>query len=294
MKVFIVGASGVIGRTLIPSLTARGDDVVALVRSRERAAGIDVPGVELVEGDLLQIDDDRLTELLTGCDVAAHLATALRAGSPGLGTTNTNAALRIEGTTKLLEVVKRAGVARYIQQSIAFAYIDGGDEWIEESRALAPAPDGTVSVIEQMESIVRETDPSQVAWTILRGGTFTGPNTYQDDTIARMRAGTERMSGDGSHWVSFIHVDDYADAVLAAIDTPTAGSVFNVAAEPMRHVDYLARMAEILGVAPPTTDAEAPPARSYRCSSTAAREALGWSATRPIWPEASQLVPWVE
>ena len=114
MKVFLVGATGVLGRAVVPRLLARGDDIVALVRSLDRARPIDRPGVTLHEGDLLLEDPARFRRLLEDCDAAAHLATALRPGSPGLGTTNTNAALRTDGTKRLLDAVVAAGVSRIV------------------------------------------------------------------------------------------------------------------------------------------------------------------------------------
>lgn len=281
MHVFIVGATGVIGQHLVPQLVARGDRVTALVRSTERAAPIAGPGVELVEGDLLQVGEDELTELLEGCDAAAHMATALRRGSPGLGTTNTTAALRIEGTTKLLRASERAAVRRYVQQSIAFAYVETGDEWVTESTPLRDA--GAIGgVTMEMESLVRAAD---LEWMILRGGIFVGPGTFQDDTVAGLRAGTERVPGDGSNWVSFVHVADYADAVALALDAPEAGATLNINAEPMRNREYYERLAEALGVAMPEFDPEAPMRQSFRCSNAAAREVLGWAPRRSLWPE---------
>ena len=66
MKVFIVGATGVLGRPVISSLVGRGDSVVALVRSMERAAPIAGPAVELIEGDLLQLSAEELAPMLEG------------------------------------------------------------------------------------------------------------------------------------------------------------------------------------------------------------------------------------
>lgn len=110
MRVFLVGATGVIGHYLTPQLLAAGDEVVALVRSLDRAKTIATAGVDLVEGDLLQETPESLQAMLADCDVAVHMATALRPGSPGLGTTNTNAALRTAGTRRLLDAVLTAGV----------------------------------------------------------------------------------------------------------------------------------------------------------------------------------------
>src|SRR5438477_12781017 len=105
MRVCLVGATGVYGRALIPKLVARGDEVVALVRTPERAATIASPHVELFEGDLLRSSPERLREMLDGCDAVAHLATAIRPGATGADGANTTAALRTDGTRRLVEAI---------------------------------------------------------------------------------------------------------------------------------------------------------------------------------------------
>jgi nucleoside-diphosphate-sugar epimerase len=287
MKIFVVGATGVLGRAVIPRLLARGDQVVALVRSMERAGSIQHAGVELFEGDLLQEQPERLQAMLGGCDVAAHLATALRQGSPGLGTTNTNAALRTKGTQRLLEAVLAAGVPRYVQQSIALSYVDGGYDWLDEDTPFyhAEEPNAAAGPVVQMESMVRALDPARVAWVILRGGSFVGPDTRQDQVIAALRDGSQRVAGDGSNWVSFIHVEDYADAVVLACHSDVKSQILNITDEPIRNGDYLDGLARMLGPSRPQRDPEAALPRSYRCSSEAARRLLGWRPLVGIWPQ---------
>jgi nucleoside-diphosphate-sugar epimerase len=286
MRIFIVGATGVLGRAVVPHLVARGDTVVALVRSLERAEAIAGPSVELIEGDLLQLSAAEVEPMLAGCDVVAHLATALRPGSPGLGTTNTNAALRTTGTRRLLDATLAAGVPRYVQQSIALAYVDGGESWLDEQtpfyRPDDPSSPGQPAV--EMEAMVRAIPSEQLQWVILRGSSFTGPDTRQDDVIAGLRAGTLKVPGDGSNWVSFIHVEDYATAVVAAISSSAAGAVLNITDEPIRNGDYLDRLASILGVPVPERDLSVERPRSYRCTAEAARRLLGWAPTTGIWP----------
>jgi nucleoside-diphosphate-sugar epimerase len=222
--------------------------------------------------------------MLDGCDAAAHLATALREGSPGLGTTNTNAALRTEGTRRLLEAVLSAGVTRYIQQSIALSYIDGGDAWLDEQTPFAKAGEASASSpVVEMESLVRALD-ARTAWVILRGGSFVGHDTRQDQVIANLRSGTLHVPGDGSNWVSFVHVEDYAAAVVAAVHSSIGGLVLNITDEPVRYGDYLDRLAEIFGLPPAQRDPNLPLPRSYRCTSAAAKEVLGWTPEVGIWP----------
>lgn len=281
MRVFIAGATGVIARNLVPTLLARGDHVTALVRSVERARPVLGSHVDLLEGDLLTIDDTALIGAMDGCDAVAHLATAL---GPGItpGALETTAALRIAGTTKLLRAAAQASVRRYIQQSIAFAYIDRGEEWIEEDTPIDTG--GRIGpVIAEMESVVRA---SGLEWFILRGGVFVGPDTFQDTTVARLRAGDEPMPNSGEQWTSFVHVADYANAVAAALESSASRAALNITAEPVRYREYLARLAETLEVTPPAPEPNAPTLRSYRCSNAAARTILGWTPRHSIWPAA--------
>ncbi len=285
MRVFIVGATGVIGRTLVPQLVGQGDEVVALVRSRQRAALIDLPDVELIEGDLLTIEPSELTSILRGCDAAAHMATALRADSPGLGTTNTNEALRTTGTRKLIDAALEAGIGHYVQQGIALSYVDGGDDWLDESTPFFVADPAVTPPHVAMEAMVCEVAPNRMRWQILRGGSFVGPDTFQDRTIARLRSGEEHILGDGMNWVSYIHADDYADAVALALHSEASGGVLNINAEPIRQGEYLEALASRLGLPAPTRDPEATRPCSYRNATERARSVLGWQPFNSIWPE---------
>jgi nucleoside-diphosphate-sugar epimerase len=283
MRVFIVGATGVYGRALVPLLVDRGDTVVALVRSLVRAESIAGPQVQAFEGDLLHEPRDRLVQLMRGCDAAAHLATALRPGAAGVDGSNTNAALRVDGTRRLLDAVLAAGVPRYIQQSIVMAYSDGGDRWLDERAPLEqPSDAATPSPVVAMEAMVRGLDQSRVGWSILRGGAFVGVETAQDGVIARLRDGTLRVPGDGSNWVSHVHVQDMAAATVAALDRAPPGSIFNINDEPMRNGDYLDRLAALLHLPAPTRDPGLPAPRSFRCSNAAAKQVLGSGIWRDV------------
>ena len=132
----------------------------------------------------------------------------------------------------------------------------------------------------------RAVDTERMAWVILRGGAFVGRGTFQDGVIARLKDGTERVAGDGKNWVSFVHVADYASAVVAALHAPLHEGIFNVTDEPIRNGEYLDGLAMRLGLPAPRRDPAAPRPRSYRCTSAAARRALGWTPGVGIWPAA--------
>lgn len=251
MKVFVAGATGALGRALVPRL----------VEDRH------VVRVEPVDADLVVAD---LPDLLRGCDAVVDLATA---------------ACRT-ATQRLLDAAVACRVPRYVHQSFATVYRDGGDRWLDEDAPLNETAGRAVacrSAIEA-EAMIRQIDPETVAWTILRGGSFVGARTRQDTLIARLRSRSAMVVGDGSNYLSLVNVDDMASAITAALRYAPAGSTFNIVDEPLRYSDYIDALADLIGVARPPRAAAGPLRSSRRCKSSAARAALGWMPRRSIWP----------
>lgn len=287
MQIAMVGATGVLGRHLLPLLLAEGYTVRALARSPEQAQALTAQGVAPVPGDLLAPDAaERLPALVVGCDAVIHAATAIPANSGAPGAWDATTRLRTDGTRLLLTAALAAGVPAYIQQSIVMAYPDSGDRWLDEETPLDTSPSraSVVGPVLAMEGLVRALAPEQVRWCILRGGAFVGPGTAQEGTLARLRAGTERVPCDGRSFLSPIHVADMAAAVLLAVQRAPAGSILNICDEPLRQGDYLDRLAELSGAPPPARDPARPCPPSWRCSNYAARTELAWEPVHGIWP----------
>ena len=174
MTVLVAGATGVLGRALIPRLIAGRHRVRAIARNASTA---DLPAeVEAIDADLLE---DDLLELVDGCDAVVHIATAIPSDPSALGAWDTTARLRTEGTRRLLDAALACRVRRYVQQSIVMAYRDGGDAWLDETHHSTTHPDGPTicGPVIEMEGMIREVDPQVLAWTILRGGSFVGAGT---------------------------------------------------------------------------------------------------------------------
>src|SRR5947209_13336979 len=132
MRVFVVGATGVLGRALVPLLLARGHAVRALARSPERARPLAEAGTDVVPGDLLEPElATRLPGLLAGCQAVIHAATAIPRDAAAPGAWDATTRLRTEGTRRLLDAALATGAGRYLQQSIVMAYPDGGDRWLD-------------------------------------------------------------------------------------------------------------------------------------------------------------------
>jgi nucleoside-diphosphate-sugar epimerase len=281
MTVFVAGATGVLGRALVPRLIAGGHSVRGIAR-RASTADLRV-GVELIEADLLE---DDLLELVRGCDAVVHIATAIPRDPSAPGAWDVTGRLRTAGTRRLLDWALACRVPRYVQQSIVMAYRDGGDSWLDEYAPLDHSPERVAicrPVIE-METMIRGVARQRLAWTILRGGSFVGTGTGESMLIEGLRAGHVAVAGDGSNYVSPINVVDMASGIAAALEFAPAGSTFNIVDEPLRRRDYVDALADLIGAARPqrVRDLRLPP--SWRCTNDAARTVLGWMPRERIWP----------
>lgn len=281
MTVFVAGATGVLGRALVPLLIASRHSVRAIARSASTA---DLPaGVELIDADLLE---DDLFELVRGCDAVVHIATAIPTDPSAQRAWDLTARLRTTGTRRLLDAALACRVPRYVQQSIVMAYRDGGDAWLDEQ---APLDDshGRAAIcgpVIEMETMICKVEPQILAWTILRGGSFVGVGTGEGTLIEALRAGDVVVADGGSNYLSLVNVADMASAVALSLELAPAGSTFNIVDEPLRYGDYVDALADLIGVARPRRMAKLPLPPSWRCTNHAAETALGWMPRERIWP----------
>jgi nucleoside-diphosphate-sugar epimerase len=309
MKVFIEGASGVLGRQLIPLLVADGHDVVALTRSREKAEDLHELGAEPLVGDGL--DRTAVTRAVREAEpeVVIHQMTGLSSVTSfenldrELAATNR---LRTEGTDILLEAARGAGARRAIVQSYglwSFPEAEGRAATEEDT----PDPDppatlaDTVGAVRYVESTVPAADG--IEGLALRYGLFYGPETglSADGALTEaVRQGQWPIVGDGAGAYSFIHVEDAATATLAALERGAAG-IYNVADdEPAPAAVWVAGLAEMLGAEPPERVPEEvalPVAGEYPVylstrlsglSNEKAKRELGWSPRYATWREGFQ------
>ncbi len=287
MRIFVIGATGVLGRSLLPRLQQAQHDIYTLVRSSQQAQVLQAAGIVATIGELLLAEtQQQLPELVKGCEAVIHIATAIPSNPSAPGAWDTNTRLRTEGTRHLLDAALQAGAARYIQQSITMAYPDSGDTWLDEDQPLdtTPARENICGPVIEMERMVRDVPPDRLQWSILRGGIFVGPETGQETLLERLRAGQVEIPGTGQNYISPIHVADMAEAIALALEHAPGGSIYNVVAQPLRYGDYIAMLANRLRLPHPPYNASLPEAPSYRCSNQRAREQLGWQPRHSIWP----------
>jgi nucleoside-diphosphate-sugar epimerase len=277
MRIAIIGATGVLGRAVVPRLLAKNHQLLAISPHPEKATSLYGNKIDAAEGDLLDSDAEaKFTALLNSYDTVLNLATSIPKQSDAgkAGAWDKNNQLRQEGTPRLVKAILAAGIKTYIQQSITMAYPDMGEAWIREETELKSP------VVAAMEAAARAIPSDALHWTILRGAIFVGKDTFQEDTIRALKAGGTKIACDGRAYQSYIHVEDMAEAVILATEKNLAGAIFNICAEPMREGDYLKALAQAIGAAEPQNNPDAVCPASQRCSNQAAKERLGW---QPKW-----------
>jgi len=278
-KVAVIGASGVLGRQLISRFQKAGRAVRAIARTTDDLQELMQGESEALAFDLLIHPRSLLKQYLKGCDVVIHAATALPSPLDASPNWTVNNRLRMEGTCNLIESAWRAGVGLYLQLSETNAYVNGREEWLDESAAFDIAPRKAVQTlaVAEMERQVRGASQVGLDWAILRVGTLLGSGTFQDDFITRLRRGGEKVPGDGRHFISPVHVADAAEAFVLASQKRRNERIFNIVDEPVRFGDYADQMADRLRATRPTRDLSCPPPSSHRCSNELAKRELGWT-----------------
>lgn len=293
MRVAVTGATGVIGRNVVPALVAAGHEVVGLARTPEKARLLERLGALPVQTCLS--DHAGLVAMFRGADAVANFATNVPVGMSALlpSRWRTNDRLRTEGVRRVVAAARDAGVRRIVQESVSFLYAAQGDEWITEespveiTRATEPASVG--------ESHVQDYACGSRTGVVLRFGMIVG-----DDGLTRFQlraAGHGRPIGLGAPegWAHVVHTDDLGSAVAAALVAPSG--VYNVGAEPVRRVELVGGFSAASGresidfMGPMMlrlagTRLE-PLTRSLRVSSDAFVANTGWTPTRrsfdPSW-----------
>ncbi|MEU2624976.1 NAD(P)-dependent oxidoreductase [Streptomyces sp. NPDC007157] len=281
MRVFVAGATGAVGRLLVPQLLEAGHHVTGTSRSDAGADRVRSQGADAVQVDVF--DRHALHEALarTMPDAVIHQLTDL-AGADGQATNR----LRREGTRNLIDAAKDAGVAKIVVQSIAWVYAPGtgpADEEVPLDSAAAEPRAAMVDGIRTMEDTAGEME-SAVA---LRYGVLYGPGTWYapgGSVVAALGGDPDApflgsVAADDSV-TSFVHVADAARAAVDALNWPS-GPVNITDDEPARGRDWVPVLAAALHVTAPDS-ASGAPAWARGASNHLAR-ARGWRPEYPSW-----------
>jgi nucleoside-diphosphate-sugar epimerase len=302
VKVFVAGASGVIGAPLVRQLVAAGHEVTGMTRRPERAEAIRRAGASAVVCDAFDRPGLESAVRAAAPDAIVNQLTSLpqeynpRKASFYEATNR----VRSEGGHNLVEAARAVGARRFVTQSIAFLYAPEGG-WVkdEEARPFDDAPGHFAPAVKAMLEHEREVvESADLTGLVLRYGQFYGPGTYLAADGHMGREVSRRrfpIVAPGTGTFSFLQVEDAAGATLAALDRGAAG-VYNVADdEPARLSEWLPVYAEALGAKPPRRvplwlarlvagSAVASSAVELRGASNAkAKRELGWQPAHPSW-----------
>ena len=311
MKVFVAGATGVLGRTLVPQLVARGHEVVGMTRSGSKQDLVRSLGARPVVADAL--DPDAVAQAVASGepDVIVHELTALSGKlsardmrhperAPMAVMTNR---LRSEGTDHLLAAGRAVGARRFIAQSFgAFRWARAGGPVLTEADPIDPNPPGAmrpalVGILHVERSV------TSIEWgegLVMRYGGFYGPGTSMSRAPDAEMAGPIRkrrfpIVGDGDGVWSYIHIEDAAAATALAVERGEPGIYNIVDDEPAPVREWLPVLASALGAKPPRRVprwlarlaagemATVMMTESRGSSNAKAKRELGWQLRYPSW-----------
>ncbi|MGO9954647.1 MAG: NAD-dependent epimerase/dehydratase family protein [Solirubrobacteraceae bacterium] len=304
MRVFVAGATGAIGRQLVPRLVAAGHEVHGMTRSGSKQALLRELGAVPVVADALDPDQLAAAVARANPDVIVHQLTAIPARldmrhfDRDFALTSR---LRTQGTDHLLSAGHAIGVRRFVAQSNgAFPYArTGGPAKSEEDPLdLSPAREirDAFAAIRHLETAVLGAD-----WTegiVLRYGAFYGPGTSMAPGAEQVELVRKRkfpLVGDGGGVWSFIHVADAAEATVAAVTHGSRG-VYNVVDDdPAPVAEWLPALAQELGAKKPVRVPRfigrlfagevgvVMMTETRGASNAKAKRELGWSPAHPSW-----------
>ena len=260
MKVLVAGATGALGRPLVRQLVERGHEVFGITRSDSKAEIVRSLGATPLVADALDPAAVARAVAESEPDVIVHQLTALsgsidmRHFDRDLEQTNR---LRTEGTDHLLAAGQAVGVKRFVAQSFAgwpFAR-SGGPVKTEDDPLDSDPPTALRAALEAIRHL--EASVTGANWTtgiVLRYGGFYGPGTSlgpdgEHVELIRKR-GFPVVGGGGGVW-SFIHIEDAAEATVAAVEHGSRGIYNVVDDEPAPVAEWLPAIAELVGGKPP-------------------------------------------
>lgn len=299
MRIFVAGATGALGTELVQQLLSRGYEVTGLAKTSRRTTALQDLGIEVQVADALDASAVHEAVKRSRPDAVVHALTAIPESGPvkpkDLDATNT---LRIVGTKNLLAAAIASGARRFVAESNMYVYGFGdlGNEMLDESipvprrtpkASLRPIIDALVS---EEHEIVAATGAGRIEGACLRFGGLYGPRASDQLVHMLQRRRLPMPKQSQSRGIPWIHVEDAAAAIVAALTCEKPSAIYNVvddeavpattfvrelaryigAPEPMNVPGWVVRLAAPMG-------ADALLDTTIRLSNAKAKRELGWS-----------------
>jgi dihydroflavonol-4-reductase len=253
MKAFVTGATGFIGGHVARKLRERGDDVVALVRSPDKAAALRALDCELVAGDLS--DGDAIRRGTAGCDAAFHIGAMYKVGIPKSAHPAMYDA-NVLGTQRVIDAAVEAGVGRIVYVSTGNVYGNTQRKAVDESYE-RPQPPEFLSYYDETKWMAHKVAVDRIAKgapvvIAMPGGVY-GPDDPSElgNLIDQTRTGKLKLRMFPDAGFNFVYVEDLADGILAVHDQGKIGESYNLAGQQGTLGDLIDKTAALVGRKPP-------------------------------------------
>ena len=247
MKVFIAGATGVLGTRVVKLLVNNGHLVVGLARSKEKENQLKEIGADAIQVDLF--DKKQLIKATQSCNAILHLATSIpQKTMPKLKDWHLNDRIRIEGTRNLVSAAQHNNISRFIGQSITAIYGQQNGHFVDDR---TPIPSEPIKMLEsaiEMESIIMNSLKND--YLIFRFSTFYSSDAFHtQDLLRNIKKGKLPLIGNGEFFWNFIHTDDAAASIVYGLENyeNLQGKILNVSDYmPITYYDFLSNAKGLL------------------------------------------------
>jgi nucleoside-diphosphate-sugar epimerase len=287
MRVFVAGATGVLGRRAVARLVAAGHQVTGVARSPEKDALLASLGARPVRVDLF--DADAVRTAVAGHDAVVNVTTKIPPVAQMARTSawDENERIRRDVSTNLVDGAIAAGATAFVQESLAFLYGEHGDAWLDAA-STEWTPSTFTDAMAAAEANVARFSAQGGRGVVLRFGRFYAPDSDQSAAMVQAaRRGMVLDVGGAASYAPVIDADDAATAVVAALDAPS-GTYDIVDDVPLTRAAQGAALAAAIGRrrlsrAPKWTTPKRASylAASQRVSNAAFRAATGWRPSSP-------------
>lgn len=296
MKVCVIGGAGFIGSRVVSCLLRHGHAVTALVRDARKGEALARSGATIVTGDLRNPDD--LQQALRGADAVVSATVPSYRGRVGMGRARAIARQHADNVRCVLDGAKRAGGLPVVVSEGTLMWGDSGDGWLDETSPLRPIGMGRAGELAVPLVRKRVAEERAPVVSIAPGAVYGAGSWFQAGVVELLRKGWYRTFGDGRNVMSFVHVDDVAEAYRLALEKLPLGEVFAVVDDnPARFVDFANCAARAMGRPPVgampkwvgTLLAGAAMAEmltmNHRVRNAKAKEQLGWQPARASYEQ---------
>ena len=255
VRAFVTGGTGFIGSPLVRKLRDRGDDVVALVRSREKGKELEAMGCTLIEGDLST--SDAINQGVKGCDSAFHIAAVYKVGIPS----KEHEAMydsNVRGTERVLDAAFQAGVSKIVYVSTINVFGNTGGEVVDES--YERPGDDYLSYYDETKYLSHQVAKERIGKgapiVIVQPGGVYGPGDHSEvgNVIEQTSSGKLKALPFAGLGLNLVYVDDVADGILLAHDKGKVGESYVLGGEIATMRDLVQKTAQIAGRKPPKRD----------------------------------------